>query len=351
MIREALSRLVDGRDLTQIEAGQSMREIMAGEASPAQISGFLTALRMKGERTEEIIALATAMKEFCHVIHPKVRGRIVDTCGTGGDRLNTFNVSTASAFVLAGAGAKVAKHGNRSVTSKCGSADLMEALGLNLSLEPAKVQTLIEKLGIGFIYAPVFHPAMRHAVEPRRDLGFRTVFNLLGPLANPADAEAQLLGVYDPSLTEPAAYTLMRLGCEEAMVVHGLDGLDEVSTVGRTKISWLRDGEVTNLVTGPKDFGIKLAKALDILGGDPEASVETVYMILNGLEGGARRDVVLVNSSAGLTVAGLSDGFRHGVELARESIESGAAYGKLRGLVKASGGDMTRLEELERRNG
>jgi anthranilate phosphoribosyltransferase len=351
VIREALTKLVDGGNLTHGEASRSMRAIMAGEASPSQIGGFLTALRMKGETAEEIIAFATAMREFCHAIHPRAKGRIVDTCGTGGDRLNTFNVSTASAFVLAGAGATVAKHGNRSVTSRCGSADLMEALGLNLSLEPAKVQSLIERLGIGFIYAPVFHPAMRHAVEPRRELGFRTVFNLLGPLANPAKPEAQLLGVYDQALTEPAAYTLMKMGCEEAMVVHGLDGLDEVSTVGRTKISWLKDGEVTSLVATPRDFGVKPAQPEGIMGGGPDASVETVYRVLNGLEGGARRDLVVVNSSAGLTVAGLSDGFHHGVELAAESIESGAAYRKLRGLVEDSGGDVSRLEGLESRYG
>jgi anthranilate phosphoribosyltransferase len=351
LIKESLSKLVDGRDLTRTEAEQSMREIMAGNASPAQISGFITALRMKKESTEEITAVTAAMKEFCHLIHPKVKGRIVDTCGTGGDKLNTFNVSTASAFVIAGAGATVAKHGNRSVTSKCGSADLMEALGLNLSLNPEQVRGLIEQIGIGFIYAPMFHPAMKYAVQPRRELGFRTIFNLVGPLTNPANADAQLVGVYDPALTEPAARTLMKLGCKEAMVVHGLDGLDEVSTVGKTKVSWLKDGEVTDMVISPRDFGVKSAQPGGILGGDPEASAETIYRILNDLDRDPRRDMVLVNSSAGLTVAGLSDGFLHGVELAKSSIESGAAYGKLRSLVKGSGGDMTRLEELESKYG
>ena len=223
MIKKVLGKLADGYDLSFKESKDSMTAIMRGEATPAQISCFLTALKMKGETIDEISAFAQTMREFCNRITPNVNGRLVDTCGTGGDRVNTFNISTVSAFVVAGANVSIAKHGNRSVTSKCGSADVLENLGLNLALKPADVEALIEKIGIGFIYAPAFHPAMKHAIGPRRELGISTIFNILGPLTNPADADAQLLGVFDPRLTEPLAQTLMALGCEEAMVVHATD--------------------------------------------------------------------------------------------------------------------------------
>jgi 2-polyprenyl-3-methyl-5-hydroxy-6-metoxy-1,4-benzoquinol methylase len=221
-----------------------MTEIMSGEATNAQLASFLTALRMKGETVEEIVALSETMRKFSRRIHPKVSGRIVDTCGTGGDRLKTFNVSTAAALIAAGAGVTVAKHGNRSVTSQSGSADVLEKLGLNLDMAPETVQRSIEQVGIGFMFAPAFHPAMKYAIGPRREMGIRTIFNVLGPLTNPACASAQLLGVYDSRLTEPLALALQKLGCEEAMVVHGMDGLDEVSTVGKTAIAWLREGYV-----------------------------------------------------------------------------------------------------------
>src|SRR3990170_3089046 len=257
MIRESIQKLADRTNLTCEESSEAMIEIMSGKATNAQIAAFLTALRMKGETVEEIAAFAKVMRENCRRIHPTVNGRLLDTCATGGDKIKTFNVSTVSAFIIAGTGIAVAKHGNRSVTSRCGSADVLEQLGFNLKMKPQQVQDSIEQAGIGFMFAPAFHPAMKYAVEPRREIGIRTVFNILGPLTNPASANAQLLGVYDPKLTTPIAYALKKLGCEEAMVVHGLDGLDEISTVGRTAIAWLKEGEVATLETAPRDFGVK----------------------------------------------------------------------------------------------
>ena len=276
-----------------------------------------------------------------------MNGKLLDTCGTGGDRLNTFNISTISAFVAAGAGVSLAKHGNRSVTSKCGSADLLEHLGLPLGLTPNRVEALIEKVGVGFIYAPVVHPAMKYSLGPRRELGLRTVFNILGPLTNPANANIQLLGVFSSSLTEPMAESLHKLGVEEAMVVHGLDGMDEISTVGETRVSWLRSGEVKTLTLKPKDFGVEKTSLDKLSGAGPEHGSRIAYKVLVGEASKPQSDVVLVNSVAGIKMAGLSDGFTDCMELARESVESGAAYEKLRSLVKCSGGDLSRLEVYE----
>jgi anthranilate phosphoribosyltransferase len=322
---------------------------MSGEATNAQIGAFLTALRLKGETSEEITAFTTVMKECCNKIHPNVKGRLVDTCGTGGDKIKTFNISTTSAFVVAGADIAVAKHGNRSVTSKSGSADVLEKLGLNLNIEPKKVEKAIEQVGIGFMFAPAFHPAMKYAIGPRREVGIRTVFNVLGPLTNPANANAQLLGVYDQKLTEPLAYSLKSLGCEEAMVVHGLDGLDEISTIGKTAISWLKNGEVTTREMAPKDFGIKQAKLEDIKGTTPEKSAELTFKILNGNidADGPRKEIVQINGAAAIIVAGKAEDFSYGIEVAKESIENGKAYKKLKELVKFSGGDTSKLEQLE----
>jgi anthranilate phosphoribosyltransferase len=330
-----------------------MREVMSGKATNAQIAAFLTALRMKGETVEELIAFAEVMRERCLRITPGVEGRLVDTCGTGGDKTKTFNISTAAAFVAAGAGVAIAKHGNRSVTSKSGSADVLEQLGLNLKMTSETVQATIEQVGVGFMFAPAFHPAMKYAVETRREIGVRTVFNVLGPLTNPASAKAQLLGVYDGKLTEPLAYALKQLGCEEAMVVHGLDGLDEISTLGKTVISWLRDGAVATIETLPKDFGVKQARIADIKGTTPEESAEILFKILNGYCAGndPKTEIVLVNSAAGIMVGGKAEDFTYGMELACASIESGAAYKKLKTLIRASGGDLSKLEELERKHG
>ena len=349
MIRESIQKLIDGSDLAYEEATQAMMEIMSGKATNAQIAAFLTALRMKGETVEEITAFAEVMRKNCCRIKPHVEGRLVDTCGTGGDKIKTFNVSTASAFVVAGAGVAIAKHGNRSVTSRCGSADVLERFGFDLTIEPAVVKKTIEQIGIGFMFAPAFHPAMKYAVEPRRELGIRTVFNVLGPLANPACANAQVLGVYDSKLTGTLACALKKLGCEEAMVVHGLDGLDEVSTIGKTKIAHLKEGAVETFETTPADFGIKQARFEDIQGTTPDESAEIVFKILNGYVSGndPKREMVLVNAAAGVVVGGKAEAFSDGMELARESIHSGAAYKKLKMLVKASGGNLSKLEELE----
>lgn len=353
MFKDFIEKLVGGRDLTFEEALEAMGEIMSGGATDAQIGSFLTALRMKGETIDEISAFASAMRAHCQRINPKVNGRLVDTCGTGGDRIDTFNISTTAAFVVSGAEVCIAKHGNRSVTSSCGSAEVLQGLGLNLALEPGEVERSIEEVGIGFMFAPAFHPAMKHAIGPRRELGVRTVFNVLGPLTNPAGASAQLLGVYDPDLTEPLAKSLRRLGSEEAMVVHGLDGMDEISNIGATRVSWLRAGEVNTFEVTPKNFGVGYSNVEEIRGGDPKESAEVTYRILNGNGGydDPRTEIVLMNSAAGIVVAGKADDFMCGMELARESIGSGAAYERLRSLVKASGGDISRLEELERRHG
>ena len=349
MIKESLHKIINGTELTHEESSKVMKEIMSGEATNAQIGAFLTALRIKGETSTEITGFTTVMKECCNRIHPTVKGRLVDTCGTGGDKVKTFNISTTAAFVVAGAGVAVAKHGNRSVTSKCGSADALEGLGLNLNVEPKTVEKAIEKIGIGFMFAPAFHPAMKYAIGPRRELGIRTVFNVLGPLTNPADAKAQLLGVYDPKLTEPLANSLKSLGSEEAMVVHGLDGLDEISTIGKTRISWLRNNKVTTTEMAPKDFGIKQAKPENIQGVAPEESADLMFKLLYGNidANDPKREIVQLNGAAAIIVAGKADDFSYAIELAKKSIESGNAYKKLKELVRFSGGDLTKLEELE----
>ncbi len=353
MIREGIQKLIDRENLTLEESQEIMSEVMSGKAANAQIAAFLTALRMKGETVEELIAFATVMREHCRRINPNVRSRLVDTCGTGGDKTKTFNISTAAAFVVAGAGVAIAKHGNRSVTSKSGSADVLEKLGLNLTMTPEEVQNTIEQVGVGFMFAPAFHPAMKYAVQPRREIGIRTVFNILGPMTNPASANAQLLGVYDPKLAVPMAYVLKRLECEEAMVVHGLDGLDEISTLGKTTIAWLKEGEVANMEVAPKDFGVKQARIEDIKGTTPEESAEILFKILNGncAVDDPKTEIVLVNSAAGIMVGGKAEDFSYGMTVARKSIESGAAYKKLKALIKASGGDLAKLEELESKYG
>jgi len=349
MIREGIQKLIDGANLTYEESREVMIEVMTGKATNAQIAALLTALRMKGETVEELIAFAEIMREHCCRIHPRINGRLLDTCGTGGDRIKTFNISTTAAFVVAGAGVAVAKHGNRSVTSQSGSADVLERLGLNLNMEHEVVQNTIEQVGIGFMFAPAFHPAMKYAISPRKEIGIRTVFNVLGPLTNPACANAQLLGVYDPKLAAPIAHALHKLGCEEAMVVHGLEGLDEISTVGKTAISWLKEGEVITIETAPENFGVEQAGIEAIKGTTPEESAEILFKILNGHSAtdDPKRDIVLVNSAAGIIVGGEAEDFGYGMEVARKSIDSGAAYKKLKALIKASDGNLAKLEELE----
>ncbi len=352
MIREAIQVLADRKDLPFELAQQSMREIMAGEATAAQIGAFLTSLRMKGETVDEITALALVMRENAVRINPHVNGRTVDTCGTGGDRLKTFNVSTAAALVASGAGVPIAKHGNRSVTSKCGSADVLEALGVNLNASPSVVQNAIEQVGIGFMFAPAFHPAMKNAVVPRREIGIRTVFNILGPLTNPANAHAQVLGTYDANLVEPMAKVLEKLGTEEALVVHGMDGLDEISTIGKTKLAWLKDGRITANEISPQELNLKQVRLNEISGFDIEQSAKLLVNILNGEEGklSPRRQLVLANAAAAIVVGGKADDLASGVEIGEASIASGKAYDKLKLLIEFTNGDGSKLERIESQN-
>lgn len=345
-LQRAIARLVEFQHLTEEEAREAMRCIMSGEATPAQIGSFLTALRMKGETAEEIAALAKVMRESATRISPKVNGVLVDTCGTGGDRIKTFNISTAAMFVAAGAGVVVAKHGNRSVTSRAGSADVVEALGVRIELSPREVERTIEEVGIGFMFAPLFHGAMRHAMGPRKELGLRTVFNLLGPLTNPAGARAQVVGVYNASLTEVLSLALARLGCERAMVVHGLDGLDELSTLGATRISELKDGEVRTYTLEPENLGIERATSQAIAGSDAVGNARMLLEVLLGRRG-PKRDIVALNAAAAIVVGGMASDLREGLEMAEEAMDSGRAYEKLVQLVEATGGDVGRLRALE----
>jgi anthranilate phosphoribosyltransferase len=291
------------------------------------------------------------MREFCAHIHPKINGRLVDTCGTGGDKIKTFNISTIAAFIVAGAGIAVAKHGNRSVTSKSGSADVLEHLGYNLNLEPKQIEEIIEKVGIGFMFAPKFHPAMKYAIGPRKEMGIRTVFNILGPLTNPANANAQVLGVFGEDLVEPLAHVLKELQLEEAAVVYGHDGMDELSTIGKSTIAFLKNGEVMSVEVTPKTFGFPTAKPEDLRGASPAENAELTYKLLNNLldPNDPKRDIVLLNAAAGILVGGKVENLSNGIELAIESIENGSAYNKLNSMIKASDGNLTILEELEQK--
>lgn len=345
-VQNAIEKLVQRRDLTDVEAEEAMKCIMSGEATQAQIGSFLTALRMKGETVGEITAFARVMREFAARISPDVDGTLVDTCGTGGDKIKTFNVSTAAMFVAAGTGVPIAKHGNRSVTSKAGSADVIEALGVRIDLPPEEVQRCIEEIGIGFMFAPRFHGAMKHAIGPRREMGIRTVFNILGPLTNPAGVRAQVIGVYDVVLTEKLAHVLKNLGCKRAMVVHGLNGLDEISTLGRTKISELEGRRIKTYEVKPEDFGINRTDAESIAGKDLDENVRILLKVMRG-ERGPRRDIVLLNAAAAITVGGKAKNIREGLKIAADAVDSGRAYEKVVQLVEATGGDVQKLKNWE----
>lgn len=310
-----------------------MDTIMRGDATPSQIAALLTALRIKGETIDEITGFAEKMREHATNIYPSAKN-LVDTCGTGGDVSGTFNISTVSALVAAGAGVIVAKHGNRSVSSRCGSADLLEALGVKVDLEPKKVEECINQVGIGFIFAPNFHKAMKFAMSTRKEIGIRTVFNILGPLTNPACAGAQVLGVYNPDLTEVMATVLKNLGTKQALVVHGMDGLDEISISDQTKISLLQNGEVKTAFIKPEDFNLVRVKKEELLGGAVAENVEIALKILKNEEKGAKRQVVLLNAAAAIFVGGKVDEIKAGMKLAQESIDSGAAYKKLEELIR-----------------
>jgi anthranilate phosphoribosyltransferase len=330
-IKEAIGHVLDGQDLTEAEAEAAMGQIMAGQATPAQIGGFLIALRAKGETVAEVTGFARAMRQNAVTVRPHC-DLLVDTCGTGGDGAGTFNISTTAALVVAGAGLVVAKHGNRSVSSRCGSADVLQALGVNLDLSPQAVADCIDEVGIGFLFALRLHPAMKYAIGPRREMGVRTVFNILGPLTNPAGAQVQVLGVYDGALTETMARTLGSLGSRSAFVVHGADGLDELSTTGPNRVSQLQNGHVRTFTLDPQALGLPRATPADLLGGDVEENAALTRALLAG-EPGPRRDIVLLNSAAALVAGGVAADLHQGLALAADSIDSGAAQARLQALV------------------
>jgi len=334
MIKEALTKIVSGSDLTMAEAKGVMREIMQGQATQAQIGAFLTALRMKGETADEIAGCAQAMRESAIEVKPK-QNVLVDTCGTGGDGSGTFNISTTVAFVAAGAGLAVAKHGNRSVSSLCGSADLLQALGVNLEISAEQVARCIDEVGIGFLFAPLLHPAMKHALGPRQEIGLRTIFNILGPLSNPAWAKRQLLGVYDGGLTELMAEVLRALGAEHAFVVHGADGLDELSVTGPSKVSRLYEGQIETYYLDPQELGLPRARLSDLAGGTTEDNATITKALLQG-EQGPKRDIVLLNAAAVLMTGDKTNSLNEGLTLAAEAIDSGNAVRKLQQLIEFS---------------
>lgn len=328
-LKDGIRKAVERADLTEAEAHGALGVIMDGQATPAQIAAFITALRMKGEAVDEIAGFARAMRERAQRIRPRV-DELVDVVGTGGDRVSTFNISTTTAFVVAGAGAYVAKHGNRAVSRRSGAADVLEALGVNIQVDAEVVSQCIEDIGIGFLFAPLYHPAMKHAVGPRREIGIRTVFNILGPLTNPAGARNLLVGTYAPALTEIMAQVLAELGARRALVVHG-DGMDEISTLGPTRISEVRNGTVRTYTLDPRELGIEPPRPEAIAGGAPEENARITEDVLRG-ERGPARDIVVLNAAAALMAAGLSADLREGNELASRAIDTGAAYERLEGL-------------------
>lgn len=334
MIKNVLPKLLKRENLSQEEAESAMTDIMGGTATQAQIGGYLIALRMKGETVDEIIGSARSMRAHATKVQPQSDGVLYDTCGTGGDGAHTFNVSTAAAFVVAGTGRKVAKHGNRAASSACGSADVLSALGVNLDLTADQVAECIDEVGIGFLFAPKFHPAMKFAIGPRKELGQRTVFNVLGPLTNPAGASQQLIGVYDPNLTEVLANVFNELGGKSAYIVHGFGGLDELTTSGPNKMSHLKDGKVTTFELDATTLGLRPAQPADLKGGSPDDNCAMMRNLLTGQTSNALKDVVILNAAA--AIAADSGDLAGGVEEARKSLESGAALSKLEGLVKAS---------------
>ncbi len=330
MIREAISSLISGNSLTMEEAASVMEEIMEGGVTPAQFGAFVTALRLKGETVAEIAGLVSVMR--AKAIRVMIDEPVIDVVGTGGDGLNTFNISMVAALVVAGAGLKVAKHGNRAMSSQCGSADVLEALGVRIDLNAEQVQRCIQEVGIGFMFAPAFHPAMKYAAAPRREIGIRTVFNILGPLTNPAGARAYLLGVADDSLVEKLAGVLQSLDCDHAMVVHGEDGLDEITLTGKTQVSELKDGRIESYFISPEDFSLSRASLESLKGGTIDENATLLRSILAGARG-PQRDVVLMNAAAALVVGDKAQSLEQGIDLAREVLDSGRALAKLEQLI------------------
>ncbi len=334
MIQQAIQALLERHDLGRERAREVMDEIMRGWATPAQIGGFLVALRAKGETADEIAGCAEAMREHVLPVRPH-RDDLVDTAGTGGDGARTLNISTAAAIVAAAAGSAVAKHGNRAVSSASGSADVLEALGFRLDLAPESIARSIDELGFGFMFAPLHHPAMKHAAPVRVELGTRTVFNVLGPLTNPAGARAQIVGVYRPELARTLADVLAQLGARHAFVVHGAHGVDELSPAGPNLVCEVVDGAVSERVIDPLELGIERCDPDELRGGDPQANAETIRAVLAGADGG-RRDAVLLNAAGAIAASGLADDLREGLELARGAVESGAAAERLEQLARFS---------------
>ena len=329
-MKNIIRKAADRESLSEAEAHEAMGLVMDGQATPAQIAALITALRMKGETVEEIAGFARAMRERAARITPNAE-ILIDVVGTGGDRLSTFNISTTTAFVVAAAGGYVAKHGNRAVSRLSGAADVLEALGVQIQVPPDVVRAAIEDIGIGFMFAPIYHAAMKHAVGPRKEIGIRTVFNILGPLTNPANAAYLVVGTYDPGLTELMARVLGEMGARRAFVVHGMDGIDEISTVGPTRVSELRAGGMRTYTITPDDLGLPRAEPGQITGGRPEENAAITTAVLRG-EPGPRQDIVLANAAAALVAAEIADDWADGVALARRAIASGAAYEKLEAL-------------------
>ena len=326
-----LNQLINGQDLSFAEMQALMRQVMSGELTHAQMAAILVALRIKGESVDEIAAAASVMRELSTKVATLAGPHLIDTCGTGGDGIQTFNVSTVSALVAAAAGAKVAKHGGRSVSSSCGSADVLEALGVNVNLTPAQVASAVEEIGIGFMFAPNHHSAMKHAAPVRRELGVRTLFNLLGPLTNPANAKRQIMGVFSPALTAKLAHVLQQLGSEHVLVVCGADGMDEISFTGDSHVAELKNGQVTEYTINPAQFGLPVHQLASIQIDNAEQSKAMILAVLNG-ELGAARDIVLLNAGAAIYVAGLADSLAAGINKAAEVIDQGLALAKLNAL-------------------
>ena len=331
MLRETLRKVSAGGILSDGEAERALEEIMSGTAAPAATAALLTALRLRGESVGEIVGFARAMRRFAATV--EAPEDVVDTCGTGGDSKGTINISTAAAFVARGAGVKIAKHGNRAATSRAGSADVLEALGAGIELEPDQVGKCIVEVGIGFMFARTHHPAMRFVAPVRAELPFRTVFNLLGPLTNPAGAKRQVVGVFDGDYVRPVAEALSELGAEKALVVHGTDGMDEITTTGPTIVSEVSDGKIKDYKLSPEDFGLALHSPDGLLGGDAHLNARILRDVLSGEERGAARDVTLMNAGAAIYVSGISTTLEEGVRLAEESIHSGAARNSLEDFI------------------
>ncbi len=332
MIKEAISKIILRKDLDHYEAKQSMDEIMSGNSKPSQIGAFLIALRMKGETVDEITGFAESMREKANRLNIDPQYAI-DTCGTGGDGGKTFNISTAVAIIAAAGGVKVAKHGNRASSSKSGSADVLKELGVEIEMEPQMVKAEIEQVGFGFLFAQKYHTAMKYVADVRRELGTRTIFNVLGPITNPAFVKGQLLGVYDKALVHPIAEVLLNLGCERAMVVHGEDGLDEITTTSRTFVSEVKDGKIRDYTIDPIDFGIPYANLEEIAGGDPQMNASIIKDIFEGKDG-AKRDIVVLNAAAALYVGKAVENLKDGISMAESILDSGLAREKLDQIIK-----------------